>query len=84
MINPYKDYAVNDRPGNTRRNSPWSKYRVEDDRILIQPGRIPGGGRVGRSLAHAALALVLAFVAMGVVFWNGILPFYGLLYLWGG
>nr|KIU66137.1 hypothetical protein TR92_20310 [Brucella anthropi] len=48
----------------------------------IDPGRKPGVGRIGRSLALAAFALAIATTIAAFLFWNLLLPFYGLLYLW--
>lgn len=50
----------------------------------IDPGRKPGVGRIGQSLALAAFALAIATAIAAFLFWNLLLPFYGLLYLWGG
>ncbi|KAB2675865.1 hypothetical protein F9K85_13215 [Brucella tritici] len=42
-----------------------------------------GAGMIGRSLALAAFALAIATTIAAFLFWNLLLPFYGLLYLWG-
>ncbi len=49
----------------------------------IDPRRKPGIGRIGQSMALAAFALVIATTIAAFLFWNLLLPFYGLLYLWG-
>ncbi|MFK3663980.1 hypothetical protein ACI2JN_01805 [Ochrobactrum teleogrylli] len=38
---------------------------------------------IGQSLALAAFALAIATTIAAFLFWNLLLPFYGLLYLWG-
>ncbi|WP_244614110.1 MULTISPECIES: hypothetical protein [unclassified Brucella] len=53
------------------------------DLPYIDPGRKPGVGRIGQSLALAAFALAIATTIAAFLFWNLLLPFYGLLYLWG-
>ncbi|PWU76175.1 hypothetical protein DK867_02575 [Ochrobactrum sp. POC9] len=53
------------------------------DMPFIDPGRKPGVGRIGQSLALAAFALAIATTIGAFLFWNLLLPFYGLLYLWG-
>ena len=49
----------------------------------IDPRRMPGIGRIGQSLALTAFALAIAMTIAAFLFWNLLLPFYGLLYLWG-
>ncbi|WP_313027843.1 hypothetical protein [Brucella sp.] len=43
-----------------------------------------GNGKIARSLALTGFTLGLLLVVAGFIFWNAVLPFYGLLYLWGG
>jgi len=43
-----------------------------------------GTGKIARSLALTGFTLGLLLVVAGFIFWNAVLPFYGLLYLWGG
>ena len=42
-----------------------------------------GAGMIGQSLTLAAFALAIATTIAAFLFWNLLLPFYGLLYLWG-
>jgi hypothetical protein len=42
-----------------------------------------GTGKIARSLALTGFTLVLLLIVSGIIFWNAVLPFYGLLYLWG-
>lgn len=48
---------------------------------IIQPAG-NGTGLIGRSLALTGFTLVCATIVAGLLFWNAVLPFYGLLYLW--
>jgi len=42
-----------------------------------------GTGKIARSLALTGFTLGLLLIVAGFIFWNAVLPFYGLLYLWG-
>lgn len=53
------------------------------DMPFLDTGRKPGTGRIVQSLALTMFTMILLLAAAGLVFWNAILPFYGLLYLWG-
>lgn len=43
-----------------------------------------GTGKIARSLALTGFTLGFLLIVAGFIFWNAVLPFYGLLYLWGG
>lgn len=58
--------------------------QAQADAPYIDPSRTPGTGLIARSLALTTFTLVVVLSAAGLIFWNAILPFYGLLYLWGG
>lgn len=49
----------------------------------INPGRMPGKGKIGQSLVLAGAVLLICSAIIAALFWNFLLPFYGLLYLWG-
>lgn len=49
----------------------------------INPGRMPGTGKIGQSLVLAGAVLLICSAIVAALFWNVLLPFYGLLYLWG-
>lgn len=61
----------------------FKDYAVEHDRIVIQPGRFAGYGNVKRSLALTGLVIGGLLLVAGLVFWNALLPFYGLACLAG-
>ncbi|MFC7067412.1 hypothetical protein [Brucella rhizosphaerae] len=42
-----------------------------------------GTGKIARSLALTGFTLALLLAVAGLIFWNAVLPFYGVLYLWG-
>lgn len=62
---------------------PYKDYAVEHDRIVIQTGRVAGYGNIKRSLALTGLVMGVLLLVAGLVFWNALLPFYGLA-CWAG
>lgn len=63
---------------------PYKDYVVEHDRIIARhAARHEGTGNIARSFALSGLVLALLLVVVGLVFWNAVLPFYGLT-CWAG
>lgn len=50
---------------------------------VVAPSGNGGTGKIARSLALTGFTLGLLLIVAGFIFWNAVLPFYGLLYLWG-